>query len=159
MSKNRVIQGKLDATGRKFAVVVSRYNEFITSKLLGGAMDCLERHGASPEAIDVYWVPGSFELPLAAQKVASGKKYDAVVCLGAVIRGQTSHFDMVAGQTARGIAQVGLATGVPTIFGVITAETLEQAIDRAGTRTGNRGAEAALSAIEMADLMAQVAKK
>jgi len=151
-----VLQGKLKGDGRKFGIVVSRFNEFITSKLLGGALDCLTRHGVAERDIDVYWVPGSFEIPPVALKVASSKRYDAVVCLGAVIRGQTPHFDFVASEAAKGVAQVSLKTGVPTIYGIITTETVEQAIDRAGTRTGNRGAEAALAAIEMASLFDEI---
>ncbi|HOX38325.1 MAG TPA: 6,7-dimethyl-8-ribityllumazine synthase [Candidatus Brocadiia bacterium] len=159
MADYAVIQGDLNAKGRKFALVVSRYNEFISAKLMEGALDCLQRHGASPKDITVCRVPGSFEIPVIAKKLAETKSYDAVICLGAVIRGATSHFDFVAGQAAKGIAQAGMETGVPVIFGVITTETLEQAIDRAGARTGNRGAEAALSAIEMANLIANISKQ
>ena len=151
----KVHQGNLIASGKKFAIVVSRFNEFITSKLLGGALDCLARHGAEDENIDVYWVPGSFEIPVMALHAARSEKFDAVICLGAVIRGQTPHFDYVAAEASKGIANVGLQTGVPTIYGVITTETVEQAIDRAGTRTGNKGAEAAAGAIEMANLLAE----
>ena len=150
----QVHQGNLIASGRTFAIIVSRFNEFITSKLLGGALDCLARHGAEDDNIDVYWVPGSFEIPVMALHAARSAKYDAVICLGAVIRGQTPHFDYVAGEAAKGIAHVGMQTAVPTIFGVITTDTVEQAIDRAGTRTGNKGAEAAMGAIEMANLLA-----
>lgn len=150
----QVYQGNLVATGKKFAIVVSRFNEIISSKLLGGALDCLTRHEAEDGNIDVYWVPGSFEIPVMARHAARSGKYDAVICLGAVIRGQTPHFDYVAGEAAKGIAQVGLDTGLPTIFGVITTDTVEQAIDRAGARTGNKGAEAAMAAIEMANLLA-----
>jgi 6,7-dimethyl-8-ribityllumazine synthase len=148
-----IYQGSLIATGKAFAIVVSRFNEFISRKLLEGAQDCLLRHGARAEDIDVCWVPGSFEIPHVAKVVAKTGRYHGVICLGAVLRGQTPHFEYVAGEVTKGIAQVGLETGVPTIFGVITAETLEHAIDRAGTRSGNRGAEAALSAIEMANLL------
>ena len=148
-----VFQGKLKGDGKRFGIVISRFNEFITSKLLGGAVDCLSRHGVDDDAIDVYWVPGSFEVPAMALKVAESKRYDGVICLGAVIRGQTPHFDFVASESAKGVGQVAMRTGVPTIYGIITTETVEQAIDRAGTRTGNRGAEAALAAIEMASLM------
>ena len=151
----KVHQGNLIASGKKFAIVVSRFNEFITSKLLGGALDCLARHGAEDENIDVYWVPGSFEIPIMALHVARSGKFDAVICLGAVIRGQTPHFDYVAAEASKGIGNVGLETGVPTIFGVITTDTVEQAIDRAGTRTGNKGAESAAGAIEMANLLAE----
>ena len=149
-----VIQGNLIASGKRFAIIVSRFNEFITGKLLSGALDCLARHGGEDENVDVYWVPGSFEIGVMALHAARSGKYDAVVCLGAVIRGQTPHFDYVAGEAAKGVAQVGLNTGVPTIFGVITTDTVEQAIDRAGTRTGNKGSESALAAIEMANLLA-----
>jgi 6,7-dimethyl-8-ribityllumazine synthase len=149
-------QGQLDAGGKRFALVVSRYNEFFCSRLLAGAQDCLLRHGAAPEDIEIFRVPGSFELPLAARRVARTGRFHAVVCLGAILRGQTSHFDFVASQAARGISQVGLDVDLPVIFGVITTETVEQAVDRAGARAGNRGAEAALSAIEMADLMDQL---
>lgn len=146
-------QGHLDARGKRFALVASRYNEFICSRLISGAEDCLVRHGASGQDIEVFRVPGSFEIPLVASEAAKSGKFHAVVCLGAVIRGETSHFDFVASEVARGIGRVTLQTGVPVIFGVITAETLEQAIDRAGARTGNRGADAALAAIEMANLL------
>jgi len=156
MADLKIREGDLNAAGKRFALVVSRYNEFVSSRLLAGAEDCLLRHGANAEDIEVIRVPGSFEIPLAALKVAQTGRFHAVICLGAIIRGQTSHFDFVASQAARGVAEVGLKTQVPTIFGVITAETLEQAIDRAGARTGNRGAEAALSAIEMANLLESV---
>lgn len=148
-----IYQGSLIATGKVFGIVVSRFNEFISGKLLEGAQDCLLRHGARAEDIDVYWVPGSFEIPQVAKTVVKTGRYHAVICLGAVLRGQTPHFEYVASEAAKGIAQVGLESGVPTIFGVITAETLEHAIDRAGTRSGNRGAEAAMGAIEMANLL------
>ena len=149
-------QDQLDAGGKRFALVVSRYNEFFCSRLLAGAQDCLLRHGGAPEDIEIFRVPGSFELPLAARRVARTGRFHAVVCLGAILRGQTSHFDFVASQAARGISQVGLDVDLPVIFGVITTETVEQAVDRAGARAGNRGAEAAMSAIEMADLMDQL---
>lgn len=148
-----IYQGSLIATGKVFGIVVSRFNEFISGKLLEGAQDCLLRHGARAEDIDVYWVPGSFEIPQVAKAVVKTGRYHAVICLGAVLRGQTPHFEYVASEAAKGVAQVGLESGVPTIFGVITAETLEHAIDRAGTRSGNRGAEAAMGAIEMANLL------
>ncbi|MBM4083089.1 MAG: 6,7-dimethyl-8-ribityllumazine synthase [Planctomycetes bacterium] len=154
-----VYQGKLIGTGKKFGVIVSRFNEFITGKLLAGALDCLQRHGVAEKDIDVLWTPGSFEIPLAALKAAESGKYDAVVCLGAVIRGQTPHFDYVAAESAKGVAHVGMATKVPTIYGIITTDTVEQAIDRAGTRTGNKGAEAALAAIEMANLFDSFSQK
>ncbi len=149
-----IYQGKLVASGLKFAIVVSRFNEIISSKLLGGALDCLARHEAADGDVDVFWVPGSFEIPVLALHVAKSGKYDAVICLGAVIRGQTPHFDYVAAEASKGIAHVGMATGVPTIFGVITTDTVEQAIDRAGARTGNKGVESAMAAIEMANLLA-----
>ena len=153
MAETTKHEGSLDAGGKRFALVVSRYNEFFSARLLSGAEDCLVRHGAAPEDIEVYRVPGAFELPLVGRKAAETGRFHAVVCLGAVLRGQTPHFDFVAAEAAKGIARVGMETGVPTIFGVITAETVEQAVDRSGARTGNRGAEAALAAIEMANLL------
>ena len=153
MSKILTHEGHLNAEGKHFALIVSRFNELFSSKLLGGAQDCLLRHGAKECDIEIYRVPGAFELPLVADKVARTGRFQAVICLGAIVRGQTSHFDYVAGESAKGIARVNQDTGVPTIFGVITTETLEQAIDRAGARTGNRGVEAALAAIEMANLL------
>ena len=147
----------LNAAGKRFALVVSRFNEFFSSRLLNGALDCLLRHGAAEADVEVYRVPGSFELPLTAKKLAQTGRFHAVVCLGAVLRGQTSHFDFVASEAAKGVAQVGLQTEVPTIFGVITTETIEQAVDRSGARAGNRGAEAALAAIEMANLLEEIA--
>lgn len=149
---SKVIEGKLIAENLKFGIVVSRFNEFFTKKLLEGAKDALIRHGAKGEDIEIAWVPGGFEIPLVAKLMAESKKYDAVICLGAVIRGATSHFEYVSSEVAKGIAQVSLQTTVPTIFGVITTDTLEQAIERAGTKAGNKGSEAALSAIEMANL-------
>jgi 6,7-dimethyl-8-ribityllumazine synthase len=151
-----VHQGDLIGKGKKFAIVVSRFNEFITSKLLGGALDAFQRHGVSEADIDVFWVPGSFEIPVAAQKVAGSKKYHAVVCLGAVIRGHTPHFDYIAAQVSRGVAQVAQESGLPVIFGVLTTDTIEQAIERAGTKSGNKGAEAAVGAIEMANLFSKI---
>jgi len=153
-----VYEGQLLGQGKRFGIVVSRFNEFITSKLLGGARDTLERHGVDWDQVDVAWVPGSFELPLAAQRLVSSGGYDAVICLGCVIRGHTPHFEYVASEAAKGVAQVGLRTGVPTVFGVITADTLEQAIERAGTKSGNKGAAAAASAIEMANLFEKLPK-
>jgi len=144
--------GKLLGEGLKFGVVVSRFNDFITSKLLEGAEDTLSRHGVRDEDIDIAWTPGSFEIPLIAKKLAESGRYDAVVCLGAVIRGGTPHFDYIAGEVSKGIARVGLDTGLPVILGVVTADTLEQAIERAGTKAGNYGSQAALHAIEMANL-------
>jgi 6,7-dimethyl-8-ribityllumazine synthase len=152
----RTIEGKLDAKGLKFAIVISRFNEFISSKLLSGCIDGLNRHGADEKNIDVVWSPGAFELPLLARKLASSKKYNAVICLGAVIRGATPHFDYVAAEVSKGIASVGLETGLPVIFGVLTTESLEQAIERAGTKGGNKGFDAALAAIEMANLVKQI---
>ncbi|HUU09773.1 MAG TPA: 6,7-dimethyl-8-ribityllumazine synthase [Phycisphaerae bacterium] len=154
-----VYQGQLVAGKHRFGVVVSRFNEFITAKLLGGCLDSLERHGVDPGAIDVAWAPGSFEVPIVAQRMAESGRYAAVICLGAVIRGSTPHFDYIANEVAKGVAQVGLATGVPTIFGVITTDTIEQAIERAGTKAGNKGADAAASAIEMANLLDQIGKR
>lgn len=148
-----IIEGKLIAEGLKVGIVVARFNEFITSKLLGGALDGLIRHGANESDIDVAWVPGAYEIPMIAQKMTTSKKYDAVICLGAVIRGSTSHYDYVCNEVAKGVAQVGLASGVPTIFGVVTTENIEQAIERAGTKVGNKGYDSAISAIEMANLL------
>jgi 6,7-dimethyl-8-ribityllumazine synthase len=150
------LHGQLETDGRRFAIVVSRFNEFITAKLLSGAIDTLKRHGCDEDNITCVFVPGSFELPFMAKKLAESGGYDAVICLGCVIRGQTPHFDYIAGEAAKGVAQVGLSTGVPTTFGVITADTLEQAIERAGSKAGNKGADATLSAIELASLMTQL---
>lgn len=152
----KTYEGKLIARDYKFAVIVGRFNEFISGHLLSGALDCLKRHEAEEDNIEIIWVPGSFEIPLAAQKAAASKRYDAVICLGAVIRGATPHFDYVASEVAKGIAAVGLNTGIPVIFGVITSDTLEQAIERAGSKAGNKGWQAAASAIEMADLSKQL---
>lgn len=151
----KTIEGKLIARNYRFGIIVSRFNEFISGHLLGGALDCLKRHEADENNIEVIWVPGSFEIPLAAQKAARSERYDAVICLGAVIRGSTPHFDYVASEVAKGVATVGLDTGLPVIFGVITSDTLEQAIERAGSKAGNKGWQAAASAIEMADLNSQ----
>ncbi|KXG77293.1 6,7-dimethyl-8-ribityllumazine synthase [Fervidicola ferrireducens] len=148
----KIIQAKLTAENLRFGIVVSRFNEFITKKLLEGALDCLVRHGAQDEAIEVYWVPGSFEIPLTAKIMAESGRFDAVICLGAVIRGATPHFDYVAAEVSKGIALVSLETKVPTIFGVLTTDTIEQAVERAGTKAGNKGWDAALTAIEMANL-------
>jgi 6,7-dimethyl-8-ribityllumazine synthase len=152
----KVYQGNLIGTGLKIGIVNSRFNEFITSKLLSGALDALDRHDVNDEDIEIAWVPGSFEIPMTAQKMASSGKYDTVICLGAVIRGATPHFDYIAAEAAKGIAQVGLKTGLPVIFGVITTDTIEQAIERAGTKIGNKGAEAATTAIEMANLFRSI---
>lgn len=148
-----IIEGNLSAKGLKFAIVVSRFNEFINSQLLSGALDCLKRHDASEDNIALVKVPGSFEIPLAAEKLASSKKYDAVICLGAVIKGSTPHFDYIAAEVAKGIATVSLKNGIPVSFGVITTDSIEQAIERAGTKAGNKGWDAALSAIEFANLI------
>jgi len=153
------IQGQLAVDGQKFAIVVSRFNEFITSKLLSGAIDALVRHGCDEDNITCVRVPGSFELPFMAKKVAETGEFDAVICVGCVIRGQTPHFDYIAAQTARGVGEVGLTTGVPTVFGVITADTLEQAVERAGSKAGNKGTDAALSAIELVNLLGQLSPK
>jgi len=150
MPKN--IEAKLSAEKLKFGIVVSRFNEFITNKLLEGALDCLIRHGASDEDIEVVWVPGSFEIPFTAKLLAESQRFDAVICLGAVIRGATPHFDYVAAEVSKGIALVSLESKVPTAYGVLTTDTIEQAIERAGTKAGNRGWDAALTAIEMANL-------
>jgi 6,7-dimethyl-8-ribityllumazine synthase len=144
-------EGKLVAKNLKIAIVISRFNEFITGKLLEGCLDALKRHDADEEKIDIFWVPGAFEIPLAAKKITS-KGYDAIICLGAVIRGATPHFDYVAGEVAKGIAVTSLEKELPVVFGVITSDTIEQAIERAGTKAGNKGFEAAMSAIEMANL-------
>lgn len=149
-------QGKLIGTGKTFGIIVSRYNSFITKRLLEGAIDGLVRHGVKEEDVGVFWVPGAYEIPITAQKVIQRGKYDAVICLGAIIRGETPHFDFVASESAKGITQIGLSSGVPVIYGIITTETLEQAIDRAGAKTGNKGTEAALSAIEMVNLFGQI---
>jgi len=150
----RVYEGELVGRGLRFAAVVSRFNEFISGRLLEGARDAMARHGVGEENLDIAWVPGSFEIPLVAKKLAQTGRYAAVICLGAVIRGATPHFDYVAAEVSKGIANVGLETGVPVIFGVITADNLEQAIERAGTKAGNKGFDAAVAAIEMANLLA-----
>ena len=149
----KVHEGMLEAGGSRFAIAVSRFNELITSKLLAGALDGLKRHGCGEEDIEIAWVPGAFELPLAAQKLARSGRFDVVICLGAIVRSDTPHFEYVAGEAAKGIGQVGLDTGVPVTFGVITADNVEQAIERAGVKSGNRGWDAALNAIEMANLL------
>lgn len=145
-------QGILSAKGFRFAIIAARWNDFLTSKLVEGALDALERLGASESDVEIFKVPGSFELPLTALKVASGNRFDAVICLGAVIRGETPHFDYVAGEAAKGTAQAAMQTGIPVLFGVVTADTLEQAINRAGVKSGNKGFEAAMSAIELVNL-------
>ena len=153
----KTIEGKLIATGLKVGIVASRFNEFITGKLLGGAEDAFVRHGGNADDLEVAWVPGAFEIPLIAQKMAASKKYDAVVCVGAVIRGSTPHFDMVANESVKGIAQAGLQNGIPVIYGVLTTDTIEQAIERAGTKAGNKGFECGTGAIEMVNLLRQIA--
>lgn len=152
MSDIKDIKGSMMAKGKKFGIAVSRFNEFVSSKLLEGAKDTLVRLGAKNEDICAVWVPGAFELPMVAKRMASGGKYDAVICLGAIIRGETPHFDLVAAESAKGIASVAMNSDVPCVFGVITADTLDQAIDRAGTKNGNKGREAAMTAVEMSNL-------
>lgn len=152
----KTYSANLYSQGKKYAIIVGRFNEFIGSKLLSGAIDALKRHGVKEEEIEIAWVPGAFEIPLAAKKFALSKKYDAVICLGAVIRGATSHFEYVAGEVAKGIAQASLETGLPIIFGVLTTENLEQAIERAGVKSGNKGFDAAITAIEMVNLFDEI---
>ncbi len=146
-------EGVLDGEGRKFAIIVGRFNDFVTSRLLGGAVDCLVRHGASADDIDEIWVPGAYEIPLAAQAIVEAGQYDGVICLGAIIRGQTPHFDYVAAASSRGIARVAAEAGIPVIYGVLTTDNVEQAIERAGSKSGNKGWDAALAALEMASLL------
>ena len=150
------IVGKLTSEGKKYGIVIARFNEFISSKLLGGAIDALNRHGVRDEEITVAWTPGAYEIPLVAKKMATSGKYDAVIALGAVIRGSTPHFDYVAAEAAKGIAMVCLDAGVPVLFGVLTTDTIEQAVERAGTKSGNKGFDAAVAAIEMVNLMEQL---
>jgi 6,7-dimethyl-8-ribityllumazine synthase len=154
----KILEGQLIAKGKRFGIVVSRFNDFITEKLLSGALDALTRTGAKENDIQIIKVPGAFEIPLAAKKAAQTGRYDAVICLGAVIRGATPHFDYVCAEVSKGVAQVGLDFGLPVIFGVLTTDTVEQAIDRAGTKSGNKGWHAAMSAVEMANLMGTVAQ-
>lgn len=151
----KTFEGHLIGTGLKFGIVVGRFNEFITSKLLGGAEDALKRHGVEDENVDIAWVPGAYEIPMIAKRMADSGKYDAVITLGTVIRGSTPHFDYVCSEVSKGVAQVSMQSGVPTIFGVITTDTIEQAIERAGTKAGNKGWDSAMSAIEMAHLTKQ----
>ena len=153
------IEGNLSAEGRSFGIVASRFNDFVVKALLEGAIEAIRRHGGLAEAVDVVWVPGSYEIPVVARELALSGRYDAIICLGAVIRGATAHFDFVAGGAAGGISNVALETGVPVIFGVITTESIEQAIERAGTKMGNKGFEATVSAMEMADLMAKLRER
>lgn len=152
----KIYEGHLVSEGLKYGIVVSRFNEFITNRLLSGAQDALRRHGAQDEDIEIAWVPGAFEIPLVAQKMAASGKYDAIMTLGAVIRGATSHYDYVCNEVAKGVAQASQKTGVPVIFGVLTTDTIEQAVERAGTKAGNKGWEAAVNAIEMANLTKQL---
>ena len=149
----KILEGKLVSQGMQIGIVASRFNEFITSKLVSGALDGLTRHDVKEEDIDIAWVPGAFEIPLIASKMANCRKYDAVICVGAVIRGSTSHYDYVCNEVSKGIAQVSLSSGIPVLFGVLTTENIEQAIERAGTKAGNKGYDCALSAIEMVNLI------
>ena len=151
-----IIEGYISGKNLKFGIVAARFNEFIVSKLVGGALDTLHRHETADGDIDVAWVPGAFEIPIVAKKMAESGKYDAVLCLGAVIRGSTTHYEYVCSEVSKGVAQVGLQTGVPTIFGVVTTENIEQAIERAGTKAGNKGADAAMAAMEMASLLGKL---
>ena len=153
-----VFEGKLVSQNIRVGIVCARFNEFITSKLLGGAQDALSRHDVLDEDIDVAWVPGAFEIPLAAKKMAESGRYDAVICLGAVIRGNTTHYDYVCNEVSKGIAQVSLSSGIPVMFGVVTTENIEQAVERAGTKAGNKGYDCALGAIEMVNLMRELDK-
>lgn len=152
----RVFEGKLVSDKQRYGIIVGRFNEFIGGKLLGGALDALKRHGASEDQVEVAWVPGAFEIPLIAKKMASSGRYDAVICLGAVIRGSTPHFDYVSSEVTKGVAHVSLETGIPVIFGVLTTDTIEQAIERAGTKAGNKGFDAAVTAIEMVNLIQEI---
>ena len=152
----KTYEGNLMAEGLKIGIIAARFNEFFTSKLVSGAIDALRRHGANESEIELAWVPGAFEIPLVAQKMALSKRYDAIICLGAVIRGATPHFDLVSNEVSKGVAHVGLQTGVPVIFGVLATDSIEQAIERAGTKAGNKGWDAALAAIEMADLLGKI---
>jgi 6,7-dimethyl-8-ribityllumazine synthase len=152
----RIIQGKLDAKGSRFAIVISRFNSLISDRLLSGALDALERHGAAPDDITIVWVPGSFEIPSITKKVALSKKYDAVICLGALLRGETPHFDYLSSAVTKELGQIGLEAGIPVINGVLTCNTMEQAVDRAGLKTGNKGFDASVAAIEMIELMKQL---
>ena len=152
----KTIEGKLDASGLRFGIIVSRFNEFITSKLLGGAVDCIKRNNGDDGNITVAWVPGAFEIPSMAKKLVQTKKFDAVICLGAVIKGSTPHFDYVSAEVSKGVAQVGMNAEIPVNFGVLTTDSIEQAIERAGTKAGNKGFDAAMSAIEMANIFKQL---
>jgi 6,7-dimethyl-8-ribityllumazine synthase len=152
----RVYEGKLISQDKKYGIVVGRFNEFIGGKLLAGALDALKRHGVTEDEIEVSWVPGAFEIPLIAKKMAENGKYSAVICLGAVIKGSTPHFDYVSSEVTKGVAHVSLETGIPVIFGVLTTDTIEQAIERAGTKAGNKGFDAAVTAIEMVNLIGEI---
>ncbi len=152
----KTIEGKLDASGLKFGIIVSRFNEFITSKLLGGAVDCIKRNNGEEDNITVAWVPGAFEIPSMAKKLVKTNKFDAVICIGAVIKGATPHFEYVSSEVTKGVAQVGMSAEIPVIFGVLTTDSIEQAIERAGTKSGNKGFDAAMSAIEMANIFKQL---
>ncbi len=152
----KILEGKLNSEGKKIAIVASRFNEFITSKLIDGATDMLKRHGTKEEDITLAWVPGAFEIPSVAKKIADSNKYDAIICLGCVIRGATPHFDYVSAEVSKGIATVSLSSNVPIAFGVLTTENIEQAIERAGTKSGNKGSDAALTVIEMIDLYSKI---
>ena len=152
----RIVQGKLDATGSRFAVVISRFNSLISDRLLSGALDALERHGAASDNITIVWVPGSFEIPSVAKKLALSQKYDAVICLGALLRGETPHFEYLSSAVTKELGQIGLESGIPVINGVLTCNTMEQAVDRAGLKTGNKGFDASVTAIEMIELMKQL---
>jgi 6,7-dimethyl-8-ribityllumazine synthase len=154
----RIYEGRLTSNNKKYGIVVGRFNEFIGGKLLAGALDALKRHGVNEEEIEVAWVPGAFEIPLAAKKMAQSGKYSAVICLGAVIKGSTPHFDFVSSEVSKGIANVSLETGLPVVFGVLTTDTIEQAIERAGTKAGNKGYDAACTAIEMVNLFDELEK-
>ncbi|MDD2401612.1 MAG: 6,7-dimethyl-8-ribityllumazine synthase [Clostridia bacterium] len=158
VTEAKIFEGKLLAEGLKFGIIVGRFNEFIGSKLLSGALDGLKRHGVNEEDIEIAWVPGAFEIPLIAKKMAKSKNYDSVICLGAVIRGATPHFDYVANEVTKGIANVSLETEVPIIMGILTTDTIEQAIERAGTKAGNKGYDAAITAIEMTNLIREFTK-
>ncbi len=151
-----ILEGTYQAEGMRMGIVAARFNEFITRKLLEGALDMLRRHGISEEEIDVVWVPGAFEIPLAAKKMADSHKYDAIICVGAVIRGATSHYNYVCSEVAKGVAQAGFSTGVPVIFSVLTTDSIEQAVERAGTKSGNKGANGAMAAMEMVSLLRQI---
>ncbi len=152
----KTMEGNLISKGKKFGIIASRFNDFITKELVSGCLDTLTRHGANNEDLSITWVPGAFEVPLLAQRLAKSKSYDALICLGTVIRGSTPHFEYIASEVAKGIAKVSLDTGLPVIFGIITADTIEQAVERAGTKEGNKGRDAALSAIEMANLLDKI---